>query len=108
RRQIRDLVVRMHRGSSKGTRDEESPPETLPLSASPAATVVLEFELVRGGRSELRSVEVPVGTLLRVALRSISQPPEGSAVLRGELPIPLDTPLRVAERLTVVPTFSGG
>ncbi|MCI4363859.1 MAG: hypothetical protein L3K13_06110 [Thermoplasmata archaeon] len=70
--------------------------------------VRVEFEVVRAGRSELRSVEVPVGTLLRVALRSISQAPEGSAVLRGEVPLPLDTQLRVAERLTVVPTFSGG
>jgi hypothetical protein len=98
----------MHRGSSKGTRDSESPPETLPLSASPPGSVRLELEIVRGGRSEVRSVEVPVGTLLRVALRAISQAPEGSAVLRGEVPLPLDTPIRVAERLTVIPTFSGG
>ncbi|MFZ0698853.1 MAG: hypothetical protein WAN74_01485 [Thermoplasmata archaeon] len=51
---------------------------------------------------------VPHGTLVRTVLRSIGQAPEGCAVLEGERPLPLDTPLMRSVRLLVVPTFSGG
>jgi sulfur carrier protein ThiS len=83
-------------------------PETLPLSAPPVPQIRVEFEIARAGRSETRIAEVAEGTLLRVALRSVGLAGEGSAVLDGERPVPLDTPLSRAHRLTVVPTFSGG
>jgi sulfur carrier protein ThiS len=97
----------MHRGSSKGAREREPAPGSLPLSASPA-TVAILIELTRGGSVERRRVRVPSGTLVRAVLRSVGQAPEGSAVLLGETPIPLDTPIDGPMRLTVVPTFSGG
>ncbi len=98
--------MRMHRGSSKGGRGRTRPAESLPLSASPLLDV--EFEIARAGRSEIRRLRVAPGTLLRVALRSIGQAPEGSAVLLGDQPVPLDQPIDRGDRFTVVPTFSGG
>ncbi len=84
-------------------------PETLPLSASaPPATVEVEFEITRASRVESVRLTVPHGTLVRTVLRSIGQAPEGCAVLEGERPLPLDTPLMRSVRLLVVPTFSGG
>jgi len=65
-------------------------------------------ELTRAGRTSVRRVEVPRGTLVRVALKQLGEAPEGSAVLLGDTPIPLDTPLDGPTRLVVVPTFSGG
>ena len=100
--------MRMHRGSSKGARPVDRAAEHLPLSASPSATVRIEFEIARAGRSVTHHVEVPAGSSLRVALRSIGQPPEGCAVLEGDQPVPLDLPLHAAGRFTIVPTFSGG
>jgi sulfur carrier protein ThiS len=97
----------MHRGSSKGARERRPAPETLPLSASPGTVTVL-VELTRGRSVERRALEVAPGTLVRVALKRLGQAPEGSAVLVGEVPIPLDTPIEGPMRLTVVPTFSGG
>jgi len=96
----------MHRGSSKGPRGQTRRPETLPLSASPIIRV--QLEVARAGRSERRTVRVPKGTPLRVVLRSIGQAVEGSAVLWGDRPVPLDLPLERSVRLTVIPTFSGG
>lgn len=98
----------MHRGSSKGARPVDRAAEHLPLSASPPPTVRIEFEIARAGRNVTRLVEVPAGSTLRVALRSIGQPAEGCAVLQGDQPVPLDLPLATAGRFTVVPTFSGG
>lgn len=95
----------MHRGSSKGTRTDRVP-EILPLSASPLLEV--RFETVRAGTSVTRTVPLAAGTLLREALRSIGQAPEGCAVLRGERPVPLDLPITEAGTFTVIPTFSGG
>ncbi len=97
----------MHRGSSKGDGREPPPPETLPLSASPT-TIPVTIEVTRGGSVERRSLEVAPGTLVRTALRSFGQAPEGSAVLVDDRPIPLDTPIDAPVRLTVIPTFSGG
>ncbi len=99
--------MRMHRGSSKGAAPPGPPPETLPLSASPPG-VRITVELTRAGRVELRELEVPSGTLVRAMLRAVGQRGEGCAVLVDGTPIPLDTPLTGAVRLTVVPTFSGG
>lgn len=82
-------------------------PETLPLSASPARVAVV-IELTRGGSVERRRLRVAPGTLVRAALRSVGQSPEGSAVMIDSEPIPLDTPITGPVRLTVVPTFSGG
>jgi sulfur carrier protein ThiS len=97
----------MHRGSSKGGAEPLRPPEHLPLSASPR-TVRVVFEVTRGAGVREHPLTVPEGTLVRVALRAIGQAPEGSAVLDGATPVPLDTPLDRPIRLTVVPTFSGG
>jgi sulfur carrier protein ThiS len=96
----------MHRGSSKGPREKTPRPETLPLSASPILRIHLD--VTRAGRSERHTVRVPKGTTLRSALRSIGQAAEGSAVLSGDRPVPLDLPLEKSARFTVIPTFSGG
>lgn len=99
--------MRMHRGSSKDAGSGGPGPETLPLSASPLR-VRLVVELTRGGSVDRRELSVPAGTLVRSALRSLGQAPEGAAVLVDETPIPLDTPIDRPMRLTVVSTFSGG
>jgi sulfur carrier protein ThiS len=96
----------MHRGSSKGSRGKTPRPESLPLSASP--TLRIHLEVVRAGRSSRHTLTVPAGTPLRAVLRSIGQPAEGSAVLSGGRPVPLDLPLEKSARFTVIPTFSGG
>jgi sulfur carrier protein ThiS len=96
----------MHRGSSKGPRGEAPRPERLPLSASP--TIRVELMVARAGRSDRHTVRVPKGTPLRLVLRSIGQAAEGSAVLEGDRPVPLDLPLDRNGRFTVIPTFSGG
>jgi sulfur carrier protein ThiS len=102
----------MRRGSSKETAPESprAAPGNLPLSAPPGRPtgIAVEFEIVRAGRSEIRRVEVEAGTPLRTALRLAGQAPEGSAVLNGDVPLPLDVPLSADSRLTVIPTFSGG
>ncbi len=95
----------MHRGSSKGAREARAP-ETLPLSALPLLSV--EVEVARGAAGAVRTVEVAPGTTVRELLRSLGRSPEGCAVLEGDRPLPSDTPLQHACRLTVVPTFSGG
>ncbi len=99
--------MRMHRGSSKEVRDGPRASESLPLSAPPA-TVVVDLEITRGRGIEHRQLRVPPGTLVRVVLRESGCAPEGSAVLHGEVPVPLDLPIDRPMRLTVVPTFSGG
>ncbi|HTW40396.1 MAG TPA: MoaD/ThiS family protein [Thermoplasmata archaeon] len=66
------------------------------------------MELTRAGSVERRRLTVPKGTRVRAVLRSLGQSPEGSAVLVGEVSIPLDTPIEQPTRLTVLPTFSGG
>ncbi|MGI0151421.1 MAG: hypothetical protein ACREC5_05745, partial [Thermoplasmata archaeon] len=71
-------------------------------------TVRLRIEVVRGGRSQLHDLEPARGSRLRDVLRGLGYAPEGCAVFRGELPIPLDTVLLEDEVLAVVPTFSGG
>ncbi|MCI4348097.1 MAG: hypothetical protein L3J97_05705 [Thermoplasmata archaeon] len=63
---------------------------------------------MRAGQSERHTRWVPKGTQLRVVLRSIGQAVEGSAVLDGDRPVPLDLPLERNARFTVIPTFSGG
>ena len=99
--------MRLHRGSSKDARGPPPATESLPLSASPA-TVHVEVEVVRGGRTRSARFEVAVGTLVRAVVRSAGEAPEGCAVLVGETPVPLDTPVERSLHLTVVPTFSGG
>jgi sulfur carrier protein ThiS len=104
--------MRMHRGSSKGSR-EPRVPETLPLSAPPAPPggtdeIEIVIEVLRGGRTTVRSERVSAGTTVRVLLRRVGVAPEGCAVLLRDRSVPLDLPLDRPERLTVVPTFSGG
>jgi len=64
--------------------------------------------VVRGGRSRTVRLEVASGTLVRAAVRAAGEAPEGSLVLCGETPLPLDTSITEDLRLLVVPTFSGG
>jgi sulfur carrier protein ThiS len=99
--------MRMHRGSSKGVRAVPGPTGTLPLSASPPA-ITIRVELTRASTVLHRTVRVPPGTLVRAVLRDLGEPAEGSAVLLGDQPVPLDTPLDRPVRLIVLPTFSGG
>jgi sulfur carrier protein ThiS len=70
--------------------------------------VVVVLDVTRAGTVERRRIRVTVGTPVRIALRSTGLPPEGSAVLLGETPLPLDTPIEGPLHLTVVSTFSGG
>jgi sulfur carrier protein ThiS len=98
----------MHRGSSKGARNPSDAPEPLPLSASPARRVTVRLELLRGVESKWVELEVIVGTPIRALLHSLGRSPEGSAVLRGDQPLPLDTPITEPGELTVFSTFSGG
>ncbi len=99
--------MRMHRGSSKGTRDYPQTPGTLPLSASPSL-VAVTLEITRSSSVRRRRIRVPLGTPVRAALRSAGLAPEGSAVLVEDTPIPLDMPIDRPLRLTVISTFSGG
>jgi len=99
--------MRLHRGSSKDAREPSPTPGNLPLSASPRSFRV-DVEVVRSGRARRTHYDVPAGTLVRVVVRRAGESPEGCAVLEGETPLPLDTPIDRPLRLTVVPTFSGG
>jgi len=99
--------MRLHRGSSKDARGTSPATGNLPLSASPPS-VRVQVEVVRSGRSRRSHHDVPVGTLVRAVVRRAGESPEGCAVLDGETPLPLDTPIDRPMRLTVVPTFSGG
>lgn len=98
----------MHRGSSKGAGSSLPTPETLPLSASPAGGVPVVLEVTRASSTQTFELVVPRSTLLRDVLRQVGLASEGSAVLLGDTPLPLDTPIESAVRITVVPTFSGG
>jgi sulfur carrier protein ThiS len=68
----------------------------------------VEVDIVRAGRTRSARFDVAPGTLVRAVVRSAGEAPEGCAVLVGETPVPLDTPVERAVHLTVVPTFSGG
>jgi sulfur carrier protein ThiS len=97
----------MHRGSSKDAAGDPRTSDNLPLSAS-SRTIPVVLEITRGGAVERHRLRVAPGTLVRAVLRSSGHAPEGSAVLDGEIPVPLDAPIERAVTLTVVPTFSGG
>ena len=98
----------MHRGSSKGPVGPADGPERLPLSASPLAPIAVDVEIRRSNPSEPQTVHVPPGTTVRALLKSLGQPPEGSAVWLDDEPVPLDAPISAPCRALVVPTFSGG
>jgi sulfur carrier protein ThiS len=98
----------MHRGSSKGDRAGPRTPGILPLSASALPSVPVTVDLTRGTSVERRQLTVVAGTPVRAVLRLLGRAAEGSAVLVGDTPIPLDTPLDRPIVLTVLPTFSGG
>jgi len=70
--------------------------------------VRVDIEVARSGHPRRTRLEVAPGTLVRSVVRRAGESPEGCAVLLDETPIPLDTPIDRAVRLTVVPTFSGG
>ena len=99
--------MRLHRGSSKDARGRPPATGNLPLSASPPKFRV-EVEVARSGRSRTAQFEVEAGTLVRAVVRLAGEAPEGCAVLIGNTPVPLDTPVERSLHLTVVPTFSGG
>jgi sulfur carrier protein ThiS len=65
-------------------------------------------EVVRAGRSTVRTVDVPTGSPVRVVVRAVGHAAEGCAVLIGDRPVPMDLALLEPTRLTVIPTFSGG
>ena len=100
--------MRMHRGSSKGARVPFRAPESLPLSASPPRMLPVVLEITRGSAVRRRRLRVRVGTNVRDALRAAGLPPEGSAVLLDETPVPLDLTIDRPLRLVVISTFSGG
>ncbi|HZY71229.1 MAG TPA: hypothetical protein VFF67_09675 [Thermoplasmata archaeon] len=62
----------------------------------------------RAAGSRILNVEVPSSARVRDVLRLVGQPAEGSCALVDGASVPLDGPLPVGGRLTVVPTFSGG
>ena len=99
--------MRLHRGSSKDGRGTPPAAGNLPLSASPLPLRV-QVEVVRSSRTRRAEYDVPAGTLVRDLVRRAGESPEGCAVLEGETPLPLDTPIDRPLCLTVVPTFSGG
>ncbi len=99
--------MRMHRGSSKGRRGPTRRPEHLPLSV-PRPTIRVTVETVRAAATRRQSVCVPPGHRVNDVLRAIGAAGEGSLVLIGENPVPLDTIIDRPVRLTVIPTFSGG
>jgi len=65
-------------------------------------------EVTRSGAVRRHRFVVESGTEVRTIVRMAGETPEGCAVLCGETPLPLDSPVESAIRLTVVPTFSGG
>lgn len=87
---------------------EDLPMVGRPVTSARAVPIRIELEVVRAGSSNLHVAEVSPGAPLRSALRAIGQAAEGCAVLDGDRPIPLDTPLLAPARFTVLPTFSGG
>ncbi|HTT17017.1 MAG TPA: hypothetical protein VMH49_06660 [Thermoplasmata archaeon] len=70
--------------------------------------IEVDVEVARGRASRTVQKVVVVGTLVKQVVRDVGESPEGSAVLRDGVSIPLDTPLTVPVRLVIVPTFSGG
>ena len=99
--------MRLHRGSSKDARGPSPATGSLPLSASPGS-VPVDIEVVRSGRNRKLRFEVAPGTHVRAVVRLTGESPEGCAVLSGETPVPLDTPIEGPVKLMVIPTFSGG
>ena len=100
--------MRMHRGSSKDVAGPPPAAESLPLSASSPLEIEVDVEVVRARTVERHHFRLAPGTTVRAVLETIRAPPEGSAVLVNEVPVPLDLPIDRPVRLTVVPTFSGG
>ena len=98
--------MRMHRGSSKGGGASRPPPEHLPLSAS--ASVDVQVEVARAGPTTVRSLTVPVGTLVKELVRAVGESPEGCAVLVEGVSQPMDLAVRTPAHFVIVPTFSGG
>jgi sulfur carrier protein ThiS len=98
--------MRMHRGSSKGAGATRPPPERLPLSAS--ATIEVQVEVARAGRSTVRTFSVAPGTLVKELVRAVGESSEGAAVLVDGVSLPMDSPVTGPTHLVVVPTFSGG
>jgi sulfur carrier protein ThiS len=70
--------------------------------------IAITVEVARAGRSTEQVLHLAEGTLVRAAVRAAGLSPEGCAVLIDGVSVPRDLPLRVATRLTIVPTFSGG
>jgi hypothetical protein len=95
---------------STSARDASGPAlEPIPVrTVAPVDLVVVELEIVRAGSRRILRVEVPLGSPIRRALRAAGQAAEGSAVLEGDTPVPLDRPLAGPIHLVVIPTFSGG
>jgi len=78
------------------------------IPAPDPARLTVEVELLRGREAGTRTLTLRPGARARDAVRALGLAPEGAAVLQDGVPVPLDLPLRSGQRLTVVPTFSGG
>lgn len=100
--------MRMHRGSSKEVAGPTPSSEDLPLSASPPPYLHVTIELVRGAGIDRRMLDLPVGSLVRDAVRAVGAFPEASSALMDGRSVPLDRPLRDGECVQLVRTFSGG
>ncbi len=91
---------------------ERSAPPASPEDARPpardAGLLVVEVEVARAVPGAGRLVELPAGSRVRDAVRAVGLSPEGAAVVVDGEPVPMDEPLTPAERLLVIPTFSGG
>jgi sulfur carrier protein ThiS len=74
----------------------------------PLPPLTIQLTVARGAVRSPRSVELPGGSLVRDAVRTVGFAPEGTAVLLEGRPIPLDTRLAEGMSLVVVPTYSGG
>jgi sulfur carrier protein ThiS len=75
---------------------------------APAPFVTVSISISRGASKAPRSLTLPKGARIRDAVRAVGLSPEGTAVLLGERPVPLDGELADGMSLVLVPTYSGG
>lgn len=57
---------------------------------------------------ETRPVDIPEGASGVDLLKSLGLAPDAHILVRGDVPIPLDEPLREGERVRVISVVSGG
>ncbi|OGS49948.1 MAG: hypothetical protein A3K65_04465 [Euryarchaeota archaeon RBG_16_68_12] len=57
---------------------------------------------------DTRAVDLPEGASGIDLVRSLSLAPDAHLLVRGDVPIPIDEPLRDGERVRVISVVSGG